>query len=176
MPGKLGTYSALMGMKPSTYRFIDIGNELRPSQEGSEDLSTSAYFNYREQKELLNESKETSLSLDLKITTFFILTNLVYYLFFELLLNASLGKFICKGRIVNKAGENITISLKVLRSILFFIFMALSVGVRFLCDTNYYVVIAVFFLIIDIPILFKSQSLIDLISDTYIRRRDKLKK
>jgi len=53
-----------------------------------------------------------------------------------------------------------------------FLLMMVAVGLRFIFDMNYYITIFVFFLIIDIPVFIKSESTIDIITNTHVIKKE----
>ena len=106
---------------------------------------------------------------DSQITTLFIITNFIYYLICECTLKAALGKRLCKLTIISNYSQNqITIMKAIKRNILLSLLMALAVFIRFTLDINYIIVIVAFFFILDVSVLFKGQSLIDLLTNTCV--------
>ena len=158
------TYLSIGNFAPSMYEYvtlnslyiIDIGYPVKYSPRSEEEL-IERYAKY----DYVGMVK----SFDLTITSSFIILNILYYLLSEIFLGASVGKYLMRGRAVDYLlGERITSTDAFKRAIIGGLLMFLAVGLRFLFDVSYLIVIALFFLIIDIPIFFKHRSLIDIIS------------
>ena len=168
---RLGTYYSIGTNSPSSYEFItlngllviDNGWPLKYHKESEDDI-------------LLKYKNEDVVgmvrSFDLTITFAFIFINILYYLLSELFLAASVGKWILGGQIRDDLfGERISSSDAFKRAIIGGLLMALAVGLRFLLDINYIIVIFAYFLILDIFVFFNRKSLIDIISKvTYVER------
>lgn len=57
------------------------------------------------------------------------------------------------------------------RCSLLLLFIVLAVSIRFVFDTNYIITSILFFLIIDIPALIHGQSILDLVTNTYVVKK-----
>ena len=166
---RLGTYYSIGTNSPSSYEFITL-NSLLVIDNGW----PLKYFKESEDDILLKYKDEDIegmvRSFDLTITFAFIFLNILYYLLSEIFLAASVGKRIMGGQIRDDLLEDrINTSDAFKRAIIGGVLMAFAVGLRFLLDINYIIVIIAFFLIIDIFVIFKRKSLIDILSKvTYV--------
>ncbi len=166
---RLGTYYSIGTNSPSSYEFITL-NSLLVIDNGW----SLKYFKESEDDILLKYKDEDIVgmvrSFDLTITFAFIFLNILYYLLSEIFLAASVGKRIMGGQIRDDLLEDrINTSDAFKRAIIGGVLMAFAVGLRFLLDINYIIVIIAFFLIIDIFVIFKRKSLIDILSKvTYV--------
>lgn len=166
---RLGTYYSIGTNSPSSYEFITL-NSLLVIDNGW----PLKYFKESEDDILLKYKDEDIVgmvrSFDLTITFAFIFLNILYYLLSEIFLAASVGKRIMGGQIRDDLLEDrINTSDAFKRAIIGGVLMAFAVGLRFLLDINYIIVIIAFFLIIDIFVIFKRKSLIDILSKvTYV--------
>lgn len=172
---KSGTYYSLASIAPSEYSRMTI-DDLYIIENGF----PTRYSDESEQEILL---KFTGVDLeglvrtfDLAMTFSFILFNLIYYLLFETIFGASLGKTLMKGVIIdNLLFDRISFAYAVKRAIIGGFLMSLAVGLRFVLDVNYFIVMVLFFLIVDYPVLIKKGSLIDLLSKVTCIERKSLK-
>lgn len=166
---RLGTYYSIGTNSPSSYEFITL-NSLLVIDNGW----PLKYFKESEDDILLKYKDEDIVgmvrSFDLTITFAFIFLNILYYLLSEIFLAASVGKRIMGGQIRDDLLEDrINTSDAFKRAIIGGVLMVFAVGLRFLLDINYIIVIIAFFLIIDIFVIFKRKSLIDILSKvTYV--------
>lgn len=110
-------------------------------------------------------------SNDLYFTVYFIVVNFVYYLLSECWLKSSFGKYICGLIIVSKDMHKISLQVAIKRCSLLLLFIVLAVSIRFVFDTNYIITSILFFLIIDIPALIHGQSILDLVTNTYVVKK-----
>lgn len=178
MPSHLGSYYALLDAKPSSYPSQDTykamhrvyGNNIYESTERwvqcHKEISTKP--------ELIAPYKGETLSWDLQITGLFIIVNFIYYLLWEWIFHASLGKFLCRLTVVSDNNQPITEKEIIKRCFLLLFLMIVAVGLRFTFDINYYMTILLFFLIVDTSVIIKGKSLIDIMTSTYIARRKNL--
>ncbi len=89
--GKLGTYSYLVTISPSNYEYIDIGSKNR--QGASENnYGVSEWYRALQELDLASMKQETTKDVDITITFWFILANLIYFLLGELLCVVSFFK------------------------------------------------------------------------------------
>ena len=168
-PGRLGTYNGLMNASPENYEYID---RAAMNRYGTYSEGVSQY--YQDQERLANEPPHigSTMELDLSITFSFILFNLLYYIIFESIISASPGKRMLGGVLLDSSDDRIGFGKALIRAICGGALMALSVYLfRFGMLMRYYVVIIVFFLIIDIPVLFSKRSLIDILTGTKYAKR-----
>lgn len=110
-------------------------------------------------------------SIDLLITTFFIFINYIYYMLSECVLRSSFGKYICGLIIVSKNMYKISLKIAIKRCSLLLLFIILTVSMRFVFDTNYIITSILFFLIIDTPALIQGQTILDLVTNTYVVKK-----
>ena len=109
--------------------------------------------------------------IDQLITSVFIIVNFIYFLLSEFIFRASPGKRMF-GLIVLSKNSTVVNKRRILkRNLIFLCLMITAVLIRYILDTNYVIAIIFFFIILDIPVFIKNQSLIDLISNTFIIRR-----
>lgn len=175
VPGWLGTYSVLMEKKPSQYEHIDAVNKMNYQwKSNNEEIRISDYYNRIEAEKLQEMSEDTSLALDVRLTAFFIISNLIYYLLTELVFKCSLGKALLGGIIITTR-EKWGFSLCLWRSLLLGFMMFVAVCLRFVLDINYYITVLGFVLISDFWILFKGQSLVDILTGASVVVKDSMK-
>ena len=163
-PGEIGTIMGLNSSSPSVYRYIDkdlidrygtyyegIDKEYQDKLRLEEDVPYDGYIR----------------DFELRFFSIFILVNVLYYLFFEFIIHASLGKELLGGRLIEKS-DGIAFFWKIiLRGIMVGVLsLIVLLGVRYGLELNYFWVVAVFFLILDLPLLFTKRSLIDLSTGT----------
>ena len=158
MPSHLGSYYALLDAAPSSY----------PSQDTYKAMH-SVYGNTI--YELIAPHKGETLSWDLQITGLFIIVNFIYYLLWEWIFRASLGKFLCGLTVASDNNQPTTEKEIIKRCFLLLLLMIAAVGLRFTFDINYYMTILLFFLIVDTSVIIKGKSLIDIMTSTYITKR-----
>lgn len=163
-PGKLGRYSGLLSVPVSNYEYID---KAAMNSYGTYYEGVSQYYQDREL--LANDQPHigSTLELDMSITFTFIFINLLFYIFFESILSASPGKRMLGGLILDSADDKIGFVKALIRGLCG---GALMAGTYFLLHlqgglTNTVVVI-VFFLLLDLPVLFTKRSLLDICTGT----------
>lgn len=155
--GDIGTYSAMFHMNTESIHNIAIGHVMPNYPDdyiSDHQTEIDDYFHYL-------------FSIELKITSLFLLINIIYMGLFELLYSSSLGKLIMGIKIFGypyQSANNITASTVFLRIICLILAVVAVVAARWQIGFNYYIVIALFFLVVDLPVLFRRQSLIDIIS------------
>ena len=167
--GKLGTYFGLRSTSPSTYEYIDRIN-MNKYQSG-------LYFEYYDDidKDFQDKARQTeepphigsTLELDMKITISFILLNLIYYILFECLYAASPGKRLWGGIIIDGKHNRIGYGKVLARALFFAILMLFTVYILHLqFDLCNSIVVIIFFLLMDIPVLITKRSLLDMCTGT----------
>ncbi len=168
-PGRLGTYMGLMNSTPNNYEYID---RAAMNRYGTYSDGVSQYYQIRER--LANEPPHigSTMELDMNITFSFIILNLLYYILFESIMSASLGKRLLGGVLLDNADDKIGFSKALLRAICGGLLMS---GVYYLLHFSIglsnYVVIFVFFLLLDLPVFFTKRSLIDIFTGTTYAKR-----
>lgn len=172
--GKLGKYMGIRNTAPSTYEYIDRINMDR--------YQNGEYYVYYEDvdRDYLEKAWATEdiphigaiKELDMNITISFILLNLLYYTLFECLIAASPGKRMGRGKLVDGNQNRIGYGRVFLRALYSTILMLFCVFVlHFQLDLCNTIIVIIFFLIMDIPVLFTKRSLLDILTGTtYINR------
>lgn len=167
--GALGKYTGMLKISPNNYEVID---QIEIQRYGQYESSISKY--YQDMERILNNSPHigSTMELDIIITTLFILFNLFYYIIFESTISASPGKRLLGGVLTKVSNKEIDLSKIMVRALYGFILMAVLVLVlHIVMRFNYYIVIIIFFLIMDLPIFFTKRSLLDICTRTkYIKR------
>ena len=167
--GKMGTYVGLLNCSPNNYEYID---KVRIENYGYDNPGVDDY--YQAQSRLANGAPYmgSTRELDLDITLAFILLNLIYYILFECILQASPGKRIFGGMLINSNREKVGIVSAFARALCSGALMAFAVFfLHFQIGFSYLIVFVLFFLLLDIPIFFTKQSLIDLCTGTVYAKR-----
>lgn len=168
-PGKMGTYIGLRNTPLDLYEYIDksqmnsYGTYYEGVSRGYQDLA---------RLESNPPHIGSTLELDMSITFTFILLNLLFYIIFESILSASPGKRMLGGVILDSADDKIGFGKALTRGLCG---GALMAGTYFLLHlqgglTNT-VVVVVFFLLLDLPVLFTKKSLLDLCTGTTYAKR-----
>lgn len=177
---QLGSYYALLDEPPSSYHSHDTYKAMRHVY-GSSIIyeSTEKWMQCHKEiqsnPKLITPYEGETLSWDLRITGFFILINFVYYLLWEWIFRASLGKFLCGLVVVSNNNKRTTEKEVIKRCSLLLLLMIVAVGLRFTFDINYYITIILFFLIVDTSVIIKGKSLIDIMTNTFITKRRNIK-
>lgn len=155
--GELGIFSALFHMTIDSVHSTAIGHVMINFPE-----------DYMSQHQLEIDNRfQYLIGLELKITSLFILINLIYYVLCELLLSSSVGKFLCRLKIISApyySTARISPSKVFFRALCFLIIIGGIIALRWVVGFNYYVAILLFFLVMDLPVFFKRQSLLDIMS------------
>ena len=114
--------------------------------------------------------------IDITVVTVFSIVNFLYYFLFESTLKASLGKYICGGIACTEDEKTISVKGAFLRSLVLILFIVVAVTIRFsILQVSYIFLILLFFCVLDLPILFKKKSLVDIATDTFYVSRKSLK-
>ena len=167
---KIGIYISLLNCSPNDYEYIDIA---RISNYSNLENGLSTYYQAKER--LANGTPYIGFmkDLDTEITIYFIIFNLIYYILFECIFHASLGKFWFGGVLLDNAEEKADISKITTRALWSTVFMLIAVyGLHFFIGLSYSIVIVLFFLIMDIPVFFTKRSLLDLCTGTiYVKKQ-----
>ena len=162
--GDIGSFMGLMNTNPSNYEYID---KIRIDSYGNiyEGVSIEYQMRAREESEIpyIGYTRD----LEIKMCFIFIMVNIFYYIFFEFMIRASLGKNFLGGELVDEGREKLSYWRILLRSLVFFAITAVVFCVfRYLVKANYYIIIAVFFLFMDLPLLINKRSLLDICTRT----------
>lgn len=165
-PSKLGSYIGLLKTSPDAYEYIDKVKIYKyNSGEYNKRVSTAYQDLVRAYSEPphIGSTKEN----DLKITFSIIILNLLYFFLSELFLSASLGKRMLGGVLHDSAGDKIGFGKAFSRCLWFATLMA---GIYYLFHlqiaVSNFAVLVIFFLLIDLPVLFTKRSLLDICTGT----------
>ena len=167
--GRLGTYIGLRNISLNNYEYID---KAAMNRYGTYSDGVSQY--YQNMERLSNDPPHigSTLELDMNITFSFILLNLLFYILFESILSASLGKRMLGGVVLDSADDKIGFGKALKRGLCG---GALMAGTYFLLHLqgglSNTVVVVVFFLILDLPVLFTKRSLLDICTGTTYMKR-----
>ena len=108
--------------------------------------------------------------IDHEIVYSFTILNMLYYFICESAFKASPGKYIMGGRCVDIFDNKVDMGLSLRRATALGIFIFIAIQFRaFVTIISYTTTIIIFFLIIDIPVLFRKRSLIDIVTGTYYK-------
>ena len=168
-PSRLGIYVGLFNASPRNYEYIDKSamNSYGTYKEG-----ISHY--YQEQERLANDPPHigSTMELDKSMTFYLILLNVLYFMLFESLLSASLGKRITGGVILDRAEDKIVFGNVLQRALCRGILMfSLVYLLHFGMMLSYHAVLITFFLLMDLPVFFTRRSLLDIITGTTYAKR-----
>lgn len=110
---------------------------------------------------------ETYKQIDISFSIWLIVLNVIYFFLFEWNLHASLGKWLMGGNL--RLWDKEEIEIKWIRHRAYFRIIAMSLfiyGVHFELGMNNLLVLIIYLLIMDVPILFTKKSLLDMCTDT----------
>lgn len=170
---KAAAYHYVLGAIPSNYYYVEHYIIQEAGVEGPHD-GVSDFYWHNNRRELQENPPYHGmlLNMDLTLTLLFILWNLLYYYISELFLKASLGKFLTGGIVVSGNNRKINKRNALLRVGMGAFLMLYFVGLRFLVNTNYYVILILFFYVMDLPLLFSKKSLLDILTGTFYGKRN----
>ena len=158
--GNLGTYSALFHMSVEEVYNTAVGHVMLnfPNDYiANHQAEIDDYYNYLK-------------SIDIAFTSIFVFINICYYFTSEKKWGASVFKHVFKMKIVygtNYQEDQIINSGRVLLRALVFLFLMIAlVLIRWVAGINYFFVIFLFFLLLDLPVLFFGKSLLDILTNT----------
>lgn len=168
-PGRFGTYIGLRHTPLELYEYIDK-SQMNSYGTYSDGISKSYQDLVRQETEPPHIG--STLELDMNITFTFIILNLIFYILFESILSASPGKRMFGGVILDGCDDKIGFGKALIRGLCGGVLM---VGVYFLLHlqgglTNT-IVVAVFFILLDLPVLFTKRSLLDIFTGTTYAKR-----
>ena len=164
---RLGTYFSLFNSPTTVYKNVDIMEKYGTNH----DNDFAVYKAFMEAK-LAPLYTGPTKEADKDITFSFIVFNLLYYLFTEGIMSASLGKRMFDGELNDAFGDKIDFDKALKRAlckgaIMLILVYVIHWGLTF---SNLIAVIS-FFLIMDVPVLFFKRSLLDkLTGTTYVKR------
>ena len=162
--GHMGRYIGMMSIPPSHYDNIDKV----PKERESKTIEISEYYQKQEAYNLSKEGKQTCLVLDLTITIWFIIINVLYYLLSELIVGASFFKALLGGKLYDYDGNKLGASQIIQRNFLFGFILGLSVLLRFILNINYIITLIMFFILYDIYIFKSKQNILDKLTRCYL--------
>lgn len=111
-------------------------------------------------------------ALDKRVTFSFILLNILFYLLFETFKKASLGKYFMGGMLIDSSSDPIDFTKAFSRGLLVgFMMIVFYFFFHFGMGMNLYIVFCLFFLSMDLPVLFVKRSLLDICTRTYYVKR-----
>ena len=168
----LGTYTALLKIVPSNYEYIDEVR-MKDYRNANTNPNVSDFFQKRARQANKPPRIGSTKELDKNITLSFVFLNLFYYILFESVLFASLGKRWLGGVLLDRKQKKIGFARVLIRALWSTVFMLIAVFFfHFQMNQTYFVVIPLFFFILDIPVFFTKRSLLDLCTGTiYIKRK-----
>lgn len=112
------------------------------------------------------------IDIDMLISFSFILWNVIYYVTSESILSASPGKLVLGGVIIDSSDRKIGFEKAVIRGVCGGVFMAGSYFLHLQGIFAIILVVILYFLILDIPVLFKKKSLLDICTGTmYVKKK-----
>lgn len=158
--GNLGKYSAFFHMSTTEVYNSAIGTIMLnfPSDRISQHQSE------------IDECYSKFIFIDIIYTFQFVIVNILYYYFSERKWNASPGKHLLGLVLVSISKKQLYYKIDnskiMFRSIIFVLLMIIMLTIRWLIGINYYGITILFFLVLDIPVLFTGNSLIDILSRT----------
>lgn len=155
---QLGIYIAMLGANPANYEYIDRAN------------INGSISNLYDDTPFIGQTR----NFDTRMTLVFIVTYLLYYLIFELLINGSPGKRWLRGSLRTAIGDSNDTPRTYLRFVVRVFLILITVGVlHFKLELSHAITIALFLLVLDCPVLFTHRSLVDLITGTiYMEKGD----
>ena len=171
--GKLGTYSYLITIPPSNYEYIDIGNKNRQGVSENK-YGVSEGYQALQELDLASMKPETTKDTDIKITFWFILANLIYFMLGELLCGASFFKRIFGGVIVEDDGSECEKSRLLVRNFAFGIILTLCVLIHFLLNISYLLIVIAFFVMFEFPLFRNRQNCLDKLFGHYLVKKSSL--
>lgn len=168
-PATLGTYVGLMNASPENYEYIDKAEMNR----------YGTYYNhidkaYQDQVRLATAPPHigSTMENDIRITVSFITISILYFLLFETLFSASLGKRVLGGVLLdntnNKIGIRGAMSRVLSRGIILFLILCFF---HYAGGKSIYYTIIAYYLIMDGPVFVTKRSLIDICTGTTYAKR-----
>lgn len=165
---RLGTYMTLFNSPTTVYKYVDK-NVME--KYGTNQAKTSNAFQRLAQSESEPPHFGSTKEADESITFTFIVANLFYYLFFEGIMSASLGKRMFGGVLHDAFDDKIDFD-KALKRALYkgAIMLILVYVIHWGLTFSNLIVVITFFLVMDAPLLFSKRSLLDkLTGTTYVK-------
>ena len=163
-PGDIGYFMGLMNAKPSNFEYIDkididtYGN-VYPG------IDIEYQMKAREESDVpyIGHTKD----FDMRMSTIFIIVNVIYFILFELTLRSSPGKAMLGGKLLDKDSNKLSLWRVPFRSIIMGVLAYLLVLLfRYGCDLSYYSVTVFYFIIMDFTLFVNKRSFIDICTGT----------
>ena len=168
--GKLGTYLYIITIPPSNYKYIDIGKK-KSQWSSNNNYGVSSGYRALKELDLVSMKPETTKDTDIKITFWFILANLIYYLLGEILCGASFFNRIFGGVIVEYDGSEVEKSRLLVRNIAFSVILTSCVLFHFLLNISYLLITIIFFILFEFTLFTIRQNYLDKLFDNYLVNR-----
>lgn len=166
---RIGTYVGLIGTSTDNYELIDKVQIHRYNNYNFKEHTAYENLGYLEMEA---PDFGTTLEWDMKISFAFILLNIVYYLIFETLISASIGKSMFGGFLINNKNKKIDFDKAFLRGICRGVMMAGLYSLLHLLLGICNIITIAILLLMDWPCVFiAKKSLLDLYTKTtYVRQ------
>ena len=149
--------------------FIIVYFSIRGSYVASGELG---YFTNLLVSERFGNVYQSLDKLCLQILLTFIICNMLYYFIAEAIFKSSIGKYVCGGVLVDGIDDSISVSKAFTRSLALGLLMVGAVITKLMfCFLSYMNIIFLFFIILDISVLYCKRSLVDIITRTYCINR-----
>lgn len=159
--GQLGTFSAIMHMSSEEIRDCAVGIVMQNYSDSSpffHNAEIEKYYIY-----LKGLDFSIAFILSMIVTTYFLITELVW--------NASLGKLLMGFKLKNITRDNLTKSRIFKRALVFVEIIIVLISLRWIIGINYYYLIILYFLFMDIPVLIIKQSFLDYCTKSFYHYR-----
>lgn len=168
-PATLGTYVGLMNASPDNYEYMDKA-EMNRYGTYYENIDKTYQDRVRAATEPphIGSTKET----DIRITVSFIAVSILYFLLFETLFSASLGKRILGGVLLNRTNNKIVFKEAMNRAFArgAILFLILNMF-HYASGHSIVYAIFVFYFIMDVPVFITKRSLLDICTGTTYAKR-----
>ena len=172
---KIGTYIGISNSYTRDYRYFD---KTIAERHGIYNSTKSQDYQEMLQPKVGFSSTGPTWDLDKNITYQFIIFNMIFFTFFELIFHASLTKFMFGGIIIDSADDKIGYEKALARGLCNGILMYVTYFFfHILIGLPNTMVVILYFLILDTPVFFTRKSLLDMCTGTiYVRKNTLLPK
>ena len=172
---KIGTYIGISNSYTRDYRYFD---KTIAERHGIYNSTKSQDYQEMLQPKVGFSSTGPTWDLDKNITYQFIIFNMIFFAFFELIFHASLTKFMFGGIIIDSADDKIGYEKALARGLCNGILMYVTYFFfHILIGLPNTMVVILYFLILDTPVFFTRKSLLDMCTGTiYVRKNTLLPK
>ena len=166
---RLGNYLGLFNTPVYLYEYID---QSKMNNYGTYHEGISKGYQDLARLEIGPPHIGSTLELDKNMTFAFIVLNIVFYIIFESIFCASPGKRMLGGIIIDGVGDKIDVEKAAVRGLSCGAMMGgLYCLIHLLFGFSNSIVVFMFFLLLDLPVLFTKKSLLDLLTGTkYVKR------